>query len=469
MPGVLSGGQRQRLAIARALANEPTLLLADEPTGALDSEGGSEVIELFRRLHRGGQTIILVTHDPDVAAAAERVVRMRDGRIVDTEPADRRGRRLSEPADHGYRGHCRGPVPASSLPVLAAAVATVAVAVAGLRVSGLGVIDAIGYALVITWALAGMVVARAAGRRRAPGRYWLIALGALTGAVALTAARLGAQDQAGRASRGAGAGHAGRPAGHRDQLPLPAGAARRPAGPARPAAHGGPRVRQRVRHRDRAGHRRPAVPARGGRGDLAARGAVRPAGHPAALPQGGGPGQGTDAVAGDRPGGGRHRRADQRGPASARGLARVARRGGGRRVRGGAARRDAGRMAAAGAGTAGGVLVHALSAAGSAAVVAVVYLVIVLGLGKAPDEQRRPEDPRAVHARGRAGGGRIPAGQGPAGRAPPPGSCTATREAPDEALRTFGSRMTRAVAMDELLLQLAESLRKTMRLTRAEV
>jgi putative ABC transport system ATP-binding protein len=87
VPGVLSGGQRQRLAIARALANEPTLLLADEPTGALDSEGGSEVIELMRRLHRGGQTIILVTHEPDVAAAAERVVRMRDGRIVDTEPA----------------------------------------------------------------------------------------------------------------------------------------------------------------------------------------------------------------------------------------------------------------------------------------------------------------------------------------------------------------------------------------------
>jgi putative ABC transport system ATP-binding protein len=87
VPGVLSGGQRQRLAIARALANDPTLLLADEPTGALDSEGGNEVIELMRRLHRGGQTIILVTHDPDVADAAERVVRMRDGRIVDAEPA----------------------------------------------------------------------------------------------------------------------------------------------------------------------------------------------------------------------------------------------------------------------------------------------------------------------------------------------------------------------------------------------
>ncbi len=87
VPGMLSGGQRQRLAIARALANEPTLLLADEPTGALDSEGGQEVIELLSRLHTGGQTIVLVTHDPGVAAAAGRIVRMRDGRIVE-ETAD---------------------------------------------------------------------------------------------------------------------------------------------------------------------------------------------------------------------------------------------------------------------------------------------------------------------------------------------------------------------------------------------
>ncbi|GAA0359569.1 ABC transporter ATP-binding protein [Microbispora corallina] len=81
VPAVLSGGQRQRLAIARALVNEPTLLLADEPTGALDSEGGLEVLELFRRLHDDGQTIIMVTHSPDVAAGADRAVRMRDGRV----------------------------------------------------------------------------------------------------------------------------------------------------------------------------------------------------------------------------------------------------------------------------------------------------------------------------------------------------------------------------------------------------
>jgi putative ABC transport system ATP-binding protein len=83
LPTGLSGGQRQRLAIARALANEPTLLLADEPTGALDSDGAAEIMELFSGLHRGGQTIVLVTHDAGVAATAQRLVLMRDGRIDD--------------------------------------------------------------------------------------------------------------------------------------------------------------------------------------------------------------------------------------------------------------------------------------------------------------------------------------------------------------------------------------------------
>ncbi|MGZ4351656.1 MAG: ABC transporter ATP-binding protein [Solirubrobacteraceae bacterium] len=86
-PALLSGGERQRLAVARALANEPTLLLADEPTGALDSEGGLEVLELFRRLHGEGQTILLVTHDERVAAAAERIVLMRDGRLEASDQA----------------------------------------------------------------------------------------------------------------------------------------------------------------------------------------------------------------------------------------------------------------------------------------------------------------------------------------------------------------------------------------------
>ena len=82
LPSVLSGGQRQRLAIARALVNDPTVILADEPTGALDSEGGAEILELFRRLHGEGQTILMVTHSPSVAAGASRVLRMHDGRIT---------------------------------------------------------------------------------------------------------------------------------------------------------------------------------------------------------------------------------------------------------------------------------------------------------------------------------------------------------------------------------------------------
>jgi putative ABC transport system ATP-binding protein len=91
-PNELSGGQRQRVAIARALVNRPSLLLADEPTGNLDSKTGLEIMALFDRLHEQGNTIILVTHEHDIAEYAHRVITVRDGKVAKDEPTSRAAR-----------------------------------------------------------------------------------------------------------------------------------------------------------------------------------------------------------------------------------------------------------------------------------------------------------------------------------------------------------------------------------------
>ena len=90
LPNQLSGGQRQRVAIARALVGEPSILLADEPTGNLDSATTAEIMRLFDALHREGQTLIMVTHEPDIAAHCARVVRLADGKVVSDLRQERR-------------------------------------------------------------------------------------------------------------------------------------------------------------------------------------------------------------------------------------------------------------------------------------------------------------------------------------------------------------------------------------------
>ena len=105
-PNELSGGQRQRVAIARALVNDPAIILADEPTGNLDTKTSIEIMGIFEEIHKKGNTVILVTHEPDIAEHAHRIIRRRDG-LVETDVRNKNVVSAYDPTDHLYQYHRR--------------------------------------------------------------------------------------------------------------------------------------------------------------------------------------------------------------------------------------------------------------------------------------------------------------------------------------------------------------------------